>query len=89
MQLFRYGQGRRLMMSRDIAVPRWSRPMRCGGDFVANVSHEDVRTPLTVLSGFVETMQSLPLAEAPWTGSATWPDGPAGAPHAEPLLPTC
>jgi two-component system phosphate regulon sensor histidine kinase PhoR len=32
-------------------------------DFVANVSHE-IRTPLTALSGFVETMQTLPLAEA-------------------------
>jgi two-component system, OmpR family, phosphate regulon sensor histidine kinase PhoR len=31
-------------------------------DFVANVSHE-VRTPLTVLSGFVETLQTLQLDE--------------------------
>ena len=30
-------------------------------DFVANVSHE-IRTPLAVLAGFVETLQSLPLA---------------------------
>ncbi|MFO1195169.1 MAG: phosphate regulon sensor histidine kinase PhoR [Rhodoferax sp.] len=60
-QLFRYGQGRRLMMSRDITALEQADAMR--RDFVANVSHE-IRTPLTVLSGFVETMQSLPL-EAP------------------------
>ncbi len=32
-------------------------------DFVANVSHE-LQTPLTVLSGFLETMRDIPLGEA-------------------------
>ena len=60
-QLHRYGEGRKLMMSRDVTALEQADAMR--RDFVANVSHE-IRTPLTVLSGFVETMQSLPLEGA-------------------------
>jgi two-component system phosphate regulon sensor histidine kinase PhoR len=56
--LHRYGEGRRLMMSRDVTALEQAEAMR--RDFVANVSHE-IRTPLTVLSGFVETLQHLPL----------------------------
>ena len=56
--LHRYGEGRKLMMSRDVTVLEQAEAMR--RDFVANVSHE-IRTPLTVLSGFVETLQNLPL----------------------------
>lgn len=59
--LHRYGEGRRLMMSRDVTALEQAEAMR--RDFVANVSHE-IRTPLTVLSGFVETLQSLPLDTA-------------------------
>ncbi len=59
--LHRYGEGRKLMMSRDITTLEQADAMR--RDFVANVSHE-IRTPLTVLAGFVETMQSLPLGDA-------------------------
>jgi two-component system phosphate regulon sensor histidine kinase PhoR len=55
-----YGEGRMLLLSRDITVVEQAEAMR--RDFVANVSHE-IRTPLTVLSGFVETLQSLPLDE--------------------------
>jgi two-component system phosphate regulon sensor histidine kinase PhoR len=58
--LFPYGQGRLLMLSRDITVIEQAEAMR--RDFVANVSHE-IRTPLTVLAGFIETLQSLPLDE--------------------------
>jgi len=53
-----YGEGRRLLLSRDVTALEQAETMR--RDFVANVSHE-IRTPLTVLSGFVETLQTLPL----------------------------
>jgi len=55
-----YGEGRRLLLSRDVTALEQAEAMR--RDFVANVSHE-IRTPLTVMLGFVETMQSLPLDE--------------------------
>ena len=57
-QLHPYGEGRRLLLSRDVTALAQAEAMR--RDFVANVSHE-IRTPLTVLSGFIETMQTLPL----------------------------
>jgi len=55
-----YGDGRRLLLSRDITQLEQAEAMR--RDFVANVSHE-IRTPLTVLVGFIETLQTLPLAQ--------------------------
>lgn len=60
-QFHPYGDGRRLMLSRDVTAVAQAEAMR--RDFVANVSHE-IRTPLTVLSGFIETLQSLQLGEA-------------------------
>lgn len=57
--LYPYGEGRLLMLSRDVTAVEQADAMR--RDFVANVSHE-IRTPLTVLAGFVETLQTLPLA---------------------------
>jgi two-component system, OmpR family, phosphate regulon sensor histidine kinase PhoR len=59
-QLHPYGQGRKLLLSRDVTALEQAETMR--RDFVANVSHE-IRTPLTVLSGFIETLQHLPLQE--------------------------
>ena len=59
-QLHLYGDGRLLLLSRDITAVEQAEAMR--RDFVANVSHE-IRTPLTVLSGFVETLQTLNLSE--------------------------
>jgi two-component system phosphate regulon sensor histidine kinase PhoR len=56
-----YGQGRRLLLSRDITLFEQAEAMR--RDFVANVSHE-IRTPLTVLAGFVETLQTLSLHDS-------------------------
>lgn len=53
-----YGEGRSLLLSRDITAVEQAEAMR--RDFVANVSHE-IRTPLTVLAGFVETLQTLQL----------------------------
>ena len=55
-----YGEGRNLLLSRDVTALEQADAMR--RDFVANVSHE-IRTPLTVLAGFVETLQSLLLDE--------------------------
>ena len=55
-----YGDGRKLLLSRDVTALEQAETMR--RDFVANVSHE-IRTPLTVLAGFVETLQNLPLGE--------------------------
>ncbi|MDT8992211.1 phosphate regulon sensor histidine kinase PhoR [Curvibacter sp. APW13] len=59
-QMHEYGEGRRLLLSRDVTALEQAEAMR--RDFVANVSHE-IRTPLTVLSGFIETLQSLVLQE--------------------------
>jgi two-component system phosphate regulon sensor histidine kinase PhoR len=59
-QLHPYGEGRLLLLTRDVTALAQADAMR--RDFVANVSHE-IRTPLTVLSGFVETLQSLALDE--------------------------
>jgi len=58
-QLHTYGDGRLLLLTRDITEISKADAMR--RDFVANVSHE-IRTPLTVLGGFIETMQSIPLS---------------------------
>ena len=54
-----YGDGRKLLLSRDVTALEQADAMR--RDFVANVSHE-IRTPLTVLIGFIETLQTLPLS---------------------------
>jgi two-component system phosphate regulon sensor histidine kinase PhoR len=57
-QVVPFGIDEKLLISRDIteleAVARMRR------DFIANVSHE-LKTPLTVISGFVETLQELTL----------------------------
>ena len=58
-QVFPYGDGNKLLLSRDITSLEQAEAMR--RDFVANVSHE-IRTPLTVLVGFVETMLNLSLS---------------------------
>ena len=55
--LHAYGQGRLLLLSRDVTALEQVEAIR--RDFVANVSHE-IRTPLTVLAGFIETLQLLP-----------------------------
>jgi two-component system phosphate regulon sensor histidine kinase PhoR len=54
-----YGEGKHLLITRDVTVVEQAEAMR--RDFVANVSHE-IRTPLTVLAGFVETLQTLNLS---------------------------
>ncbi|HEY0885670.1 MAG TPA: phosphate regulon sensor histidine kinase PhoR [Ramlibacter sp.] len=57
-RLHPYGEGRLLLLARDVTAVEQAEVMR--RDFVANVSHE-IRTPLTVLAGFVETLQNLDL----------------------------
>lgn len=61
MQRHRYGEGKQLLLTRDVTMLEQAEAMR--RDFVANVSHE-IRTPLTVLSGFIETIQTLNLEAA-------------------------
>ncbi|MEZ2351347.1 phosphate regulon sensor histidine kinase PhoR [Caballeronia sp. RCC_10] len=60
-QVFPYGEHRKLILTQDITELERTDSMR--RDFVANVSHE-LKTPLTVLSGFLETLRDLPLDEA-------------------------
>ncbi|OZB76245.1 MAG: PAS domain-containing sensor histidine kinase [Thiomonas sp. 14-64-326] len=59
-QVFPYGDQQKLLLSQDITQLERTESMR--RDFVANVSHE-IKTPLTVLGGFVETMRDMPLDE--------------------------
>jgi two-component system phosphate regulon sensor histidine kinase PhoR len=51
----------RLLMSRD--VTRLEQVARMRRDFIANVSHE-LKTPLTVVAGFTETLQDMALEPA-------------------------
>ncbi len=60
-QVFPYGDQQKLLLSQDITQFERTEAMR--RDFVANVSHE-IKTPLTVLGGFVETMRDMPLDDA-------------------------
>ena len=48
-----YGNGQNLLMARDVTRRSQLDAMR--RDFIANASHE-LRTPITVISGFVETL---------------------------------
>jgi len=52
-QITRFGQNERLIVVRDVTQLHSLERMR--QDFVANVSHE-MRTPLTVINGYVETL---------------------------------
>ncbi len=57
-QVVPFGVDEKLLISRDIT--RLESVARMRRDFIANVSHE-LKTPLTVVSGFLETMQDLEL----------------------------
>ena len=59
-QLRRYGEGQKLVLSQDVTERERADAMR--RDFVANVSHE-IRTPLTILGSAVETLRSLEVSE--------------------------
>jgi two-component system phosphate regulon sensor histidine kinase PhoR len=58
LQAFPFSENRRLLLVQDITDLSKAEAMR--RDFVANVSHE-MRTPLTVMMGFLETVQTLEL----------------------------
>ena len=57
-QVVPFGVDEQLLISRDIT--RLEAVARMRRDFIANVSHE-LKTPLTVISGFLETLQDLEL----------------------------
>lgn len=57
-----YGAGQLLLMARDITRVRQLEGMR--KEFVANVSHE-LKTPLTVLQGYLEMMQGMAEPNSP------------------------
>jgi len=58
LQAFPFGHRRHLLLIQNVTDLQKADAMR--RDFVANVSHE-MRTPITVLMGFLETVQSLEL----------------------------
>ena len=57
-QAFPFADNRRLLLAQDVTDLYKAEAMR--RDFVANVSHE-MRTPLTVMMGFLETVQTIDL----------------------------
>ncbi|UDM51616.1 phosphate regulon sensor histidine kinase PhoR [Cupriavidus sp. MP-37] len=59
-QILPYGDNRKLVITQDITKLENTEAMR--RDFVANVSHE-LKTPLTVMTGFLETVRDLPVSE--------------------------
>ncbi|MBY0345823.1 MAG: phosphate regulon sensor protein PhoR [Neisseriaceae bacterium] len=61
LQFMPYGAEQHLMVSQDITDAQQLEQTRAS--FAANASHE-LKTPLTVLRGFIETLQNLPVNEA-------------------------
>jgi two-component system phosphate regulon sensor histidine kinase PhoR len=60
-QVVPYGEGQLLMLVRDVSRQMRLEAMR--KDFVANASHE-LRSPLTVISGYLETLSQDPVMDA-------------------------
>ena len=60
LQIVPYGEGQRLLLVRDVSAQMRLEAMR--KDFVANASHE-LRSPLTVISGYLETLSLDPALE--------------------------
>jgi two-component system phosphate regulon sensor histidine kinase PhoR len=60
LQIVPFGVEEKLLMSRDIT--RLEAVTQVRRDFIANVSHE-LKTPLTVLSGFIETLTDVEMDE--------------------------
>lgn len=64
-QLVPYGDGQHLLLVRDVSRQVQLEAMR--KDFVANASHE-LRSPLTVISGYLETLSQDPAVDADLRG---------------------
>lgn len=62
LRVIEFGEERKLLNSRDVTAEQRLDTMR--RDFIANVSHE-LKTPVTVLAGFVETLADESFAAAP------------------------
>lgn len=65
LHLIAYGAGQRLLIVRDVTREIRLDAMR--KDFVANASHE-LRSPLTVIAGYVDTLADDPTLDATWRG---------------------
>jgi len=65
MQLVPYGEGQRMLLVRDVSRQMRLEAMR--KDFVANASHE-LRSPLTVICGYLETLSQDPALDAELAG---------------------
>ena len=72
-----YGASQQLLLVRD--VTRQARLEAMRKDFVANASHE-LRSPLTVIAGYVDTLVDDPTMDPTWRGPLNemrrqWPSG--------------
>ncbi len=65
LQVVPYGEGQQLLLVRDVSRQMRLEAMR--KDFVANASHE-LRSPLTVISGYLETLSQDPTLEVDLQG---------------------
>ncbi|MFI4890663.1 MAG: phosphate regulon sensor histidine kinase PhoR [Steroidobacterales bacterium] len=65
LQLVPYGPGQSLLLARDVTRQMRLEAMR--KDFVANASHE-LRSPLTVISGYLDTLADDPSLDPAWEG---------------------
>ncbi len=65
LQVVAYGAGQQLLLVRDVTRQIRLEAMR--KDFVANASHE-LRSPLTVISGYVDTLADDPAIDPAWKG---------------------
>jgi two-component system phosphate regulon sensor histidine kinase PhoR len=65
LQVVPYGEGQQLLLVRDVSRQMRLEAMR--KDFVANASHE-LRSPLTVISGYLETLSQDPTLDADLQG---------------------
>lgn len=66
-RMMEYGQDQLLLIVRDVSRVSHLEEMR--KDFVANVSHE-LKTPLTVINGYLEVLEGMAQGDSPITGKA-------------------